>query len=77
MMKNKGMTQVSLAKAAGYKTQSSIAELLRNKRAMRLDNFVRLSNLMGYKVIVVPDNYTISDDEYVVTRDETLPESDS
>lgn len=50
-MKAKGISQSDLAKAAGYKTQSHIANILA-RPSMRVDVLIRLLDAMGYEMII-------------------------
>ena len=50
-MRAKGISQAELAKQAGYKTQSHIANILA-RPSMRVDVLVRLLNAMGYELII-------------------------
>ena len=54
-MKVRGYTQTMLAQAAGYARQSNVSELLRGK-SIRVDNFVKLLNAMGFDVVVKDRN---------------------
>lgn len=50
-MKTRNYTQSTLADVAGFKRVSNVSEILRSQN-MRIDNFVKLLNAMGYDVIV-------------------------
>lgn len=50
-MKTCGWNQETLAKNAGYNTQSAVGNRL-NGKSMRVDTFVKLLSVMGYEVIV-------------------------
>ena len=54
-MKVRGYTQKMLAEAAGLKRQTNVSEMLRSK-SLRVDNFVKLLNAMGFEVIVKDKN---------------------
>jgi len=54
-MKARGYTQKMLAEAAGLKRQTNVSEMLRSK-SLRVDNFVKLLNAMGFEVIVKDKN---------------------
>lgn len=64
-MKTRNYTQSTLAEVAGFKRVSNVSEILRSQN-MRIDNFVKLLNAMGYDVIVKGEkekwNVTLSDD---------------
>lgn len=51
-MKARGYTQALLAEKYGYKTTSGISEMLRTKNGMRVDNFVKLLEIMDFEVVV-------------------------
>ena len=46
------ITQKELAEALGLCSQQSIGNMLSRKNSMRLDNFVKILNVMGYEVVV-------------------------
>lgn len=50
-MNTRNYTQSTLADVAGFKRVSNVSEILRSQN-MRIDNFVKLLNAMGYDVIV-------------------------
>ena len=50
-MKTRKYTQSTLAEVAGFKRVSNVSEILRSQN-MRIDNFVKLLNAMGYDVVV-------------------------
>lgn len=54
-MKARGYTQTMLAEAAGLKRQSNVSEMLRG-RSLRVDNFVKLLNAMGFDLVVKDRN---------------------
>ena len=54
-MAARGYTQTMLASAAGLKRQTNVSEMLRS-RSLRVDNFVKLLNAMGFDVIVKDRN---------------------
>lgn len=54
-MKTRGYTQSMLADLAKLKRVSNVSEMLRSN-SMRVDNFVKLLNAMGYEVIVKDKN---------------------
>lgn len=47
-----GITQKELAEALGWASQQSVGNMLTRKNSMRLDNFVKMLNEMGYEVVV-------------------------
>lgn len=47
-----GITQKELADALGWSSQQSVGNMLTRKNSMRLDNFVKMLNKMGYDVVV-------------------------
>ena len=47
-----GITQKELAEALGWSSQQSVGNMLTRKNSMRLDNFVKMLNEMGYEVVV-------------------------
>ena len=51
IMTHTGFTQVDLQKALGLKSQSSISTYLKGD-SMKVDTFVKLLTVMGYKVVV-------------------------
>ena len=55
------MSQEQLAEVAGYKGQTSIAGLLNNERkGMRMDIFLHLIHVMGYKMVVTNKDRSIT-----------------
>lgn len=51
VMTHTGFTQVDLQKALGLKSQSSISTYLKGD-SMKVDTFVKMLTVMGYKVVV-------------------------
>lgn len=47
-----GITQKELAEALGLVGQQSVGNMLTRKNSMRLDNFVKMLDAMGYAVVV-------------------------
>lgn len=47
-----GITQKELADALGLVGQQSVGNMLTRKNSMRLDNFVKMLDAMGYAVVV-------------------------
>ena len=80
-MRAKGFSQSDLAKAAGYKTQSHIANILA-RPSMRVDVLTRLLDAMGYELIIrskdeikLPGtNVQAYTPEWVVTEDALEPD---
>lgn len=54
-MNVRGYNQTMLAEQAGLKRQTNVSEMLRS-RSIRVDNFVKLMNAMGFEVIVKDKN---------------------
>jgi antitoxin component HigA of HigAB toxin-antitoxin module len=52
VMDSVGMSQKKLADKIGLKTQQSVFNILNAKQGMRIDNFVKIMNVLGYDVIV-------------------------
>ena len=46
------ITQKELAEALGLKSQQAIGNLLNRENGMRLDGFLKMLDVMGYKVVV-------------------------
>ena len=52
-MKMRGWSQPTLAKEAGFKSQSNITGLLNNNQnGIRMDNLFRMLDAMGFQIIV-------------------------
>ena len=64
-MKTRNYTYATLADIAQLKRASNVSEMLRSSN-MRIDNFVRLLNAMGYEV-TVKDRTVGSKDYWKVT----------
>lgn len=47
-----GLSQKKLADKIGAKSQQAVFSMLGAKNGMRIDNFVKLMNAMGYDVVV-------------------------
>ena len=60
VMTHTGFTQVDLQKALGLKSQSSSSTYLKGD-SMKVDTFVKMLTVMGYKVVV-----TNGENEYTV-----------
>ena len=52
VMDSVGMSQMKMAKKIGLKTQQSVFNILNAKQGMRIDNFVKMMNVLGYDVVV-------------------------
>lgn len=52
VMDSVGMSQRKLAAKIGLKTQQSVFNILNAKQGMRIDNFIKIMNVLGYDVIV-------------------------
>lgn len=69
-IKTRGYTQSLLAEKAGYKTTSTINDMLaRNKNGMRVDNFIKLLEIMDFEVVV--RSKTKSGEEWKVCNTDT------
>lgn len=62
VMTQAGFTQGDLQKALGLKSQSSISAYLKTD-SMKVDTFVKMLAVMGYKVVVTKDEkeWTVGD----------------
>lgn len=47
-----GITQKELSDALNWGSQQAVGNMLARKNSMRLDNFVKMLNEMGYEVVV-------------------------
>lgn len=52
IMDSVGMSQKKMADKIGLKTQQSVFNILNAKQGMRIDNFVKMMNVLGYDVVV-------------------------
>jgi len=52
-MKVRGLTQLDLAKKFGYKTQSSVSNVLNKHKSMRVDVLARMLDILGYDIWVI------------------------
>ena len=52
VMAEEKITQKELATALGMVGQQSIGNMLARQNSIRLDNFVKIMDAMGYKVVV-------------------------
>lgn len=57
-MRERGWSQQKLSDELGYRFQSAVHNFLNGKKGMRVDNFVKALDVMGYDVIVV-DRYNV------------------
>lgn len=62
-MESLGVSQKQLATKIGLKTQQSVFNILNAKQGMRIDNFVKMMNVLGYDVIV---KHRVTDQEITV-----------
>lgn len=51
-MKADGITQKELAQALNLSSQQSMGNMLTRKNGMRIDNFIKIMEKMGYEVVV-------------------------
>lgn len=51
-MKADGITQKELAVALELSSQQSIGNMLTRRNGMRIDNFIKMLDKMGYEIIV-------------------------
>ena len=61
-----GISQKKLADKMGLKTQQAVFNLLKAKNGMRVDNFVKMMNLLGYDVVV---RNRVTDEEMLVAAE--------
>lgn len=61
-----GISQKKLADKMGLKTQQGVFNLLKAKNGMRVDNFVKMMNLLGYDVVV---RNKVTDEEVFVSAE--------
>ena len=59
-----GISQKKLADKMGLKTQQAVFNMLNAKNGMRVDNFVRMMNVLGYDVVV---RNKVTDDETLIS----------
>ena len=59
-----GISQKKLAEKMGLKTQQAVFNMLNAKNGMRVDNFVRMMNVLGYDVVV---RNKVTDDETLIS----------
>lgn len=52
---DRGTTQKEVAEKMGKENQQYIGNMLMRKTSMRVDNFVKVLNAMGYDVVVKPN----------------------
>ena len=60
-----GLPLATIAEKAGYKRASNVSEYMRSEN-MRVDNFVRILNACGYKVIIKAEKKDIADREVTI-----------
>lgn len=68
-MKSLGWNQTTLAKKAGYSTQSAVSNRM-GSNSMRVDTFVRFLSAMGYKLEVRPISPQVNKNKWVVRESE-------
>lgn len=52
IMESVGVSQKKLATKIGLKTQQSVFNILNAKQGMRIDNFIKMMDVLGYDVMV-------------------------
>ena len=52
ILEDLGMSQKKLATKIGLKTQQGVFRILNAKQGMRIDNFIKIMNVLGYDVMV-------------------------
>ena len=62
-----GISQKKLAEKIGAKSQQLVFNMLNAKNGMRVDNFIKLMNAMGYDVVV---RNRVNDKETMIVSDE-------
>lgn len=65
IMQQKELSQRALATRMGASSQQVVGNMLKRENGMRIDNFLKILNSMGAKVVVQYD-----DREWEVTTDE-------
>lgn len=68
-MEVRGYNQGMLAELSGFKRQSNVSEMLRGQ-SIRVDNFVRMCNAMGFDVIVKDRNGSNRENVWKIERAE-------
>lgn len=68
-MKSLGWNQTTLAKKAGYSTQSAVSNRM-GSNSMRVDTFVRFLSAMGYKLEVKSMSPQTNKNKWVVREGE-------
>lgn len=58
-----GVSQKKLADKMGLKSQQAVFNMFKAKNGMRVDNFVRMMNVLGYDVVA---RNKVTDEETVV-----------
>ena len=61
-----GVSQKKLADKMGLKSQQAVFNMLNAKNGMRVDNFVKMMDLLGYEVTV---RNKVTDEELVVSAE--------
>lgn len=58
-----GISQKKLATKIGLKTQQGVFNMLNAKQGMRIDNFIKVMDVLGYDVVV---RNRVNDEEIIV-----------
>lgn len=74
-MKTCGWTQKTLAEKMGYVAQSCVASRLRGG-SMRVDTFVKMLSLMGYKVVVESTSPNANKNKWEVSLEDSTNEDE-
>lgn len=51
-MKADGITQKELATALEFSSQQALGNMLSRRNGMRIDNFIKIMDKMGYEIVV-------------------------
>lgn len=62
IVEESGYSLATIADKAGYKRASNVSEYMRSEN-MRVDNFVKILNACGYKVVIKADKKGVPDRE--------------
>lgn len=65
IMQQEGLSQRALANKMGASSQQVVGNMLKRENGMRIDNFLKILNAMGAKIVVRYD-----DQEWEVTTNE-------
>lgn len=66
IQKASGVSQKKLAEKMGLKSQQAVFNMMNATNGMRVDNFVKMMDLLGYEVVV---RNKVTDDELVVSAE--------